>query len=443
MDNVCPATGEVYSQVVSSTKQDVDQAVAAGVKAFPAWKKTSRQERVQLMLKLVQLLKRDLKALAQAESRDQGKPLTSTLQGDIPRAIQNFEFFGEFIHQLVGPRWNGEMGDHRVHYDPLGVVANITPWNFPLHILTWKLAPAIATGNCVVAKPSELTPLTAFMFCELVREAGFPPGVINMIHGKGDVIGDHLTTHPHIRAVNFTGSTRTGTHIHAMAAKSLKKVSLEMGGKNPNIIFADCDFEHTLATTLRSSFTNQGEVCTCGSRVFIEQSLYSQFKSRLLDEIPHFEQGAMISEDHLNKVLGYIELAKQEGASILQGGHRKAGPGLHLEPTVIEGLSYDHRVNQEEIFGPVITLTPFQTEEEVIQYANSVDYGLSATVHTTDMKRAERVAKALEVGMVWVNDWMKRDLRTPFGGIKCSGFGREGGLWALQFYTEVKSICYT
>ena len=460
LDNVCPATGEVYSQVASSTPEDVECAVAAAAKAFPSWKQTPQDERVRLLLELAKLLQRDQRALAEAESRDQGKLFEMALQVDIPRASKNLEFFGESIGQFAEQHFTGEMGENWVRHHPLGVVAAITPWNFPLYLLTWKLAPALVTGNCVVAKPSELTPLTAFMLCQLVQEAGIPSGVVNVVHGEGGVMGDALVTHPQVRAVSFTGSTKTGTHIYARAAAVSasgtvdstplrgsvhfpKRVSLEMGGKNPNIIFSDCDFERAVEATMRSSFTNQGEVCTCGSRVFVQRPLYQQFKAALLEKIPPFPQGALVSEGHLNKVLGHIEQAKADGGVIVCGGRRKAGPGFFMEPTIIEGLGVECQVNQEEVFGPVITLAPFETEEQVISWANSVDYGLSATIHSRDRERAERVAQALDVGMVWINDWMRRDLRTPFGGVKKSGLGREGGQWALQFYTEVKNICYS
>ena len=451
LDNVAPATGEVYSLVAASTPEDVEAAVASGTQAFlEGWGESSREERVALMLKLAELMERDMESLARAESKDQGKPVSLAMTVDIPRAIENWRFFARYIEQLADQHWSGEMGENWAHYRPLGVVAAIVPWNLPLYLMTWKLAPALAVGNCVVVKPSELTPVTASMFCKLVQEAGLPPGVINVVHGEGAAMGDALTTDPRVRAVSFTGSTATGMHIHHKATTQApekpsapKRVSLEMGGKNPNIVFADCDFERTVKTTLHSSFSNQGQVCTCGSRVFVERPLYDKFKGALLRAIPDFPQGALVSEGHLNKVLSYVSLAREEGGTILCGGERGEGPGFFMGPTVIEGLDGQSRVNREEIFGPVITLTPFDTEEEVIRSANAVDYGLGASIHTEDRERARRVARALEVGMVWVNNWMKRDLRTPFGGVKQSGLGREGGLWALQFYAEVKNICYS
>ena len=445
LDNISPHTGKVYSQVTASTDEDAIQAIESAAKAFSSWRKTSQDDRIQLVRKLSQLLLRDLNTFAEAESKDQGKTLDAAKNIDIPRAIDNFNFFADYLNKWDKPSFVGEKGDNLLDYNPLGVVVAITPWNFPLHLLTWKLAPAILTGNCVVAKPSELTPMTAFLLSSLIREAGFPAGVINIIHGTGASVGDTLTTHPLVKAVSFTGSTQTGTHIYARAAASggaPKKISLEMGGKNPNIIFADCDFDKMLEATLRSSFSNQGEVCTCGSRIFIESALYHKFKTRFLEAIPQISQGALVSESHLKKVLNYVGLAKKEGGKILCGGKRCEGEGYFMEPTVIEGLSYESVVNKEEIFGPVVTLTSFNSESEVIEWANSVSYGLSATVHTIDKDKAQRIARALDVGMVWINDWMKRDLRTPFGGVKSSGLGREGGVWALQFYTNVKNICY-
>jgi aminomuconate-semialdehyde/2-hydroxymuconate-6-semialdehyde dehydrogenase len=343
-----------------------------------------------------------------------------------------------------------------VTYSPLGVVACISPWNLPLYLFTWKIAPALVAGNTVVAKPSELTPMTAFLLSEIAIEVGLPKGVLNIIHGRGSEVGSPLVNHPRVKAVSFTGSTATGRSIAQSTAGSFKKISLEMGGKNANIVFADCDFNQAVVTTLRSSFSNQGQICLCGSRIFIERTIYEKFKSALLEKTlelkqgdplrPETEQGALVSADHQNKVLGFIEQAKQEQGKILCGGKKPAlsgelAGGFYIQPTLIEGLSYESKVNQEEIFGPVATLTPFDTEDEVLKMVNSTKYGLAASVWTQDLKRGHRMAQKIESGIVWVNTWMSRDLRTPFGGVKESGVGREGGKHALEFMSEIKNIC--
>jgi aminomuconate-semialdehyde/2-hydroxymuconate-6-semialdehyde dehydrogenase len=325
-----------------------------------------------------------------------------------------------------------------------------------LYLFTWKIAPALAAGNCVVAKPSEITPMTAFMLSKVCMEAGMPAGVLNIIHGLGPKAGQAIIEHPDITAISFTGGTTTGKMIAATAAPMFKKLSLELGGKNPNIIFADCDFEEALKTSIRSSFSNQGQICLCGSRIFIEESMYETFKDSFVKKVSalkvgdplneNTKTGAIASESHMNKILAYIELAKEEGGAILAGGNRvkldgRCKEGFFIQPTVIDGLAYTCRTNQEEIFGPVVTLIPFSSEEEVIKYANSTDYGLSATIWTENLKRAHRVAAKLKSGIVWVNCWLVRDLRTPFGGMKQSGVGREGGFDALRFFTEPQNVC--
>jgi aminomuconate-semialdehyde/2-hydroxymuconate-6-semialdehyde dehydrogenase len=336
------------------------------------------------------------------------------------------------------------------------VVGCISPWNLPLYLFTWKIAPALAAGNCVVAKPSEITPMTAYLLSKICIEAGLPKGVLNIVHGLGQKVGDAITVHKDIKAISFTGGTQTGATIAAKAAPMFKKLSLELGGKNPNIIFADCDFEKALNTTVMSSFANQGQICLCGSRIFIERPLYEKFKTAFVERVkqlkvsfpddPQANLGAVVSESHMNKVLSYVELARQEGGTVLCGGHRfnlegEHQNGYYIAPTVIEGLSHSCRTNQEEIFGPVVTIMPFDSEEEVLMMANSVEYGLAATVWTENLTRAHRVAHILESGIVWINCWLLRDLRTPFGGVKSSGVGREGGFEALRFFTEAKNVC--
>ncbi len=457
IENIDPSRGLAYSLVPDSSAADVEKAVEAARKAFPAWSQTPVAERSSFILKLSDLIHRDLDKLAAAESRDNGKPFSVARNLDIPRSEANFRFFASAILQFHGETFMSD--DVALNYtesSPLGVVACISPWNLPLYLLSWKIAPALAAGNTVVAKPSEVTPMTAFLLCELFKEAGFPPGVLNMVQGRGSEVGEPLVNHPAVKAISFTGSTLTGRRIAESTASQFKKVSLEMGGKNANIIFADADFENALATTLRSSFSNQGQICLCGSRIFIEKSIYEKFRDELVvrtkklrcgdPKDANTDQGALVSSTHWEKVKACLQTAQKEGGKILCGGKAPSlegdlKNGYFLEPTLIEGISHLGITNQEEIFGPVATLIPFSTEEEVIEMANSTRYGLSASVWTSDVKRAHRVARKLESGLVWVNTWMFRDLRTPFGGVKESGVGREGGTDALKFFTESKNIC--
>ncbi len=456
-DNYNPSTGKVYSLIPDSDEKDVELAVKAAEAAFPAWSVTPKEERSRILLKLVSLIERDLHKLAIAESTDNGKPVKLATHVDIPRAASNFHFFATgILHDSTEAHL---MEDKVINYTarhPLGVVGCISPWNLPLYLFTWKIAPAIAAGCCVVAKPSEVTPMTAYLLSELCIEAGLPKGVLNIVHGFGHKVGSAITAHPKIPAISFTGGTATGAQIAKVAAPMFKKLSLELGGKNPNIIFADCDFENALKTTMQSSFANQGQICLCGSRIFVERPIYEKFRDAFVEKTkklvvgdPRDEKsnlGAVVSEAHMNKVLSYIELAKEEGGKILAGGHRvkldgDLSEGWYIAPTIIEGLSFDCRTNQEEIFGPVVTIMPFDTEEEVLAYANSTQYGLAATVWTENLTRAHRVAGKLHSGIVWINCWLLRDLRTPFGGMKNSGVGREGGFEALHFFTEAKNVC--
>lgn len=457
LDNFNPSTGEVYSKIPDSDDRDVHLAVEAASAAFPAWSKTPPERRFEILMRLVSLIERDAEELALAESIDNGKPLSLARVMDIPRAASNFRFYATAAmhtanesHETVGQAINYTLRK------PLGVVGCISPWNLPLYLFTWKIAPAIAAGCTVVAKPSEVTPMTAFLLSQLCIEAGLPAGVLNIVHGTGPKVGGAITAHRDIKAISFTGGTKTGEEIARVAAPMFKKLSLELGGKNPNIIFADCNYDEMLETTVRSSFSNQGQICLCGSRIFVESPIYERFKADLVSRAmelnigdPLHEStdiGAVVSEPHMQKILSYIDLARKEGGTILSGGNRvelegRCSGGYFIEPTVIEGLSHDCRTNQEEIFGPVVTIMPFDTEDEVLSYANSVRYGLSATVWTENLSRAHRVSAALESGIVWVNCWLLRDLRTPFGGVKDSGIGREGGFEALKFFTEEKNIC--
>lgn len=457
LDNINPSRGEVYSLVPDSDESDVLDAIHAAQMAFPAWRDTSVTKRVQFLRKIAAKIELHARDLALAESIDSGKPLSLSSSVDIPRSQANFEFFADAMTQFHGENFQTDQAAvNYVTYSPLGVVACISPWNLPLYLFTWKIAPALAAGNTVVAKPSEVTPMTAFLLSEIAIEVGLPKGVLNILHGLGPKVGAPLVNHPSIKAISFTGSTMTGRSIAQSTAGSFKKLSLEMGGKNANIIFADCDFEKAVKTTVRSSFSNQGQICLCGSRIFIEKSIYEKFKNALVEQTLALkqgdplkmgvDQGALVSETHRDKVMSYIELAKKEGGKILCGGEKNIFDGdlfkgYFVKPTLIEGLSSDSRLNQEEIFGPVATLIPFETVDEVIQMANSTKYGLAASIWTQDLNKSQRVAQKLETGIVWVNTWMLRDLRTPFGGVKESGVGREGGMHALEFMSEVKNIC--
>jgi aminomuconate-semialdehyde/2-hydroxymuconate-6-semialdehyde dehydrogenase len=457
LENIEPATGRSFSEVPDSYSADVDRAVAAAKEAFPAWAETPLEERSKQLRRIADLIEAKADALARAESVDAGKPLSTARQVDISRAAANFQFFSSAIQHFFSE--SHAMGSQALNYTlrvPLGVVGCISPWNLPLYLFTWKVAPALAAGNTVVAKPSELTPMTAFYLSEICREAGLPPGVLNIVHGTGAKAGQSLVEHPDVQAISFTGGTQTGARIAQTAAPKFKKLSLELGGKNPNIIFADCDFERAVSTTVRSSFFNQGEICLSGSRIFVERPIYKTFRDELLRRTralrvadPLSEDcdvGALISENHLRKVLSYIDLAQTEGGRILTGGKQmrlegRCENGFFVEPTIIEGLTPDCRVNQEEIFGPVVTLMPFDHEDEAVEYANSTMYGLSATIWSESLKRCHRLANRIHSGVIWINCWLLRDLRTPFGGMKQSGVGREGGFEALKFFTEAKNVC--
>ncbi len=457
LDNYNPSNGEVYSKIADSGSTDIENAYQAANTAFPKWSNTTIDERSRILLRIADLIDENLVDFAEAEAKDNGKPLSLAMSVDIPRASSNFRFFGNAITQFASEA-HESVGLNTMNFtlrQPIGVVGCISPWNLPLYLFSWKIAPAIASGNTVVAKPSEITPMTAFLLGEICTDAGLPKGVLNIVHGTGPSAGQAIVEHPHIKAISFTGGTTTGEHIARTAAPMFKKLSLELGGKNPNLIFADCNYEKMLATTLKSSFSNQGQICLCGSRIFVEKTIYEKFKKDFVEKTkqlkvgnPFVEKtnlGALVSKEHLEKVESYIKLAEEEGGKILFGGNRVKVKGLengyYLEPTVIEVFDNQCRVNQEEIFGPVFTIMTFETEEEVLAMANSVKYGLSATLWTSDVNRTMRISKEIEAGIVWVNTWLNRDLRTPFGGIKTSGVGREGGFEALQFFTEAKNVC--
>jgi aminomuconate-semialdehyde/2-hydroxymuconate-6-semialdehyde dehydrogenase len=457
LDNFNPAVGEVYGHIPNSSKEDVEEAYAAAAEAFPKWSNTSLEERSKILSKIAYLILEKLDFLAEAESKDNGKPISLAKEVDIPRAASNFQFFANAITQFSSES-HESIGLNAVNFtlrQPIGVVGCISPWNLPLYLFTWKIAPAIAAGNCVVAKPSEITPMTAYLLGDICNKAGLPKGVLNIVHGLGTSTGQAIVAHPNIKAISFTGGTKTGAYIAGVAAPMFKKLSLELGGKNPNIIFADCDYEKMLTTTVRSSFANQGQICLCGSRILVEEKIYAQFKKDFIEKVARLKVGnpsdekttigALVSKEHLEKVKSYIDLAAQEGGKVLFGGNKVevkgSENGYYLQPTIIEVFDNKCRLNQEEIFGPVVTLMSFKTDEEALTLANEVKYGLSATLWTNNLNRTMQFSKQLQTGIVWVNTWMLRDLRTPFGGQKDSGVGREGGFEALRFFTEAKNIC--
>ncbi|MCS6818684.1 MAG: aldehyde dehydrogenase [Chitinophagales bacterium] len=456
LDIVEPATGNIFGTMPDSGSEDVDRAVQAGKRAFKEWKNISGEKRMDYLMKIAEGIERHFEEFAKMESQDTGKPLSLARKVDIPRAIANFRFF-------AGAAWHFSSESHSmpeaVNFtlrQPLGVVGCISPWNLPIYLLSWKVAPALAAGNCVVAKPSEVTPCTAWLLARVCDEAGLPHGVLNIVHGVGNEAGRSLVEHPDIKAISFTGGTATGKQIAAAAAPMFKKLSLELGGKNPTIVFADCDLDSTVDEVIRASFTNQGEICLCGSRIFIEEKIFEQFKEAFIYKTRQLKVGdplendthigAIVSAQHQQKILHYIQLGAQEGGRILFGGKKinvigRCASGYFIEPTVFEGLSPECRTMQEEIFGPVVTLTPFTNEQEAIELANNCSYGLSCSIWTKNLQRAMYMANHIEAGVVWINCWLLRDLRTPFGGVKQSGVGREGGWEAMRFFTETKNVC--
>ena len=457
LDNIDPSTGNAYGLIPRSQAADVDLAVAAAKAAFPAWSSLSAAERSSWLMKVSNAIDAKLDTLALAESKDNGKPLKLATAVDIPRARDNFKFYATAIlHDAYETHDMGVDGFNYTLRQPIGVAGCISPWNLPLYLFSWKIAPALAAGNTVVAKPSEVTPATAYLLSEILDEIGFPKGVLNIVHGLGAEVGASIVAHNDTNIISFTGGTQTGKAISSVAAPMFKKISLELGGKNANVIFDDCDFEDAVNTSVRAAFANQGQICLCGSRIYVQRGIYEKFKAAFLERVNGLtvadplsdkaRMGAVVSKEHMEKVLSYIELAKEEGGTLLTGGHRvqldgRCERGYFIAPTVFENLPASCRTNQEEIFGPVVTLTLFDTEEEAMAMANGTAYGLAATIWTSDLKTAHRMAAGLHAGIIWVNCWLLRDLRTPFGGVKQSGVGREGGFEALRFFTEPKNIC--
>jgi len=455
MDNPEPATGSHICRIPLSDASDVDAAVGAARVAQPAWGALSHSERADWLDRIADGLEARYEEIAALESRDTGKPISLARTVDAHRSVSNFRFFAGILREHGGEVFETASATNYVVNKPVGVGALITPWNLPLYLLSWKVAPAIGMGNTVVCKPSELTPMTADLMMRVIDEVGLPAGVVNLVHGDGAGAGAPLVAHSDVDLVSFTGGTSTGEKVAASAAPAFKKLSLELGGKNASIVFADCDMDSTVAGVVRAGFLNQGQVCLCGSRVLVEDSAYTEFRDRFVDAVeamrigdPSDEStdlGALISEDHLAKVQSYVELATQEGGTLLTGGTPCLPSGFEggnwMAPTVIEGLSPDSRCSTEEIFGPVVTLHPFGSEDEAVTIANNTRYGLAGSVWTSDLDKGRRVSEAIDTGMVWVNTWLHRDLRVPFGGVKDSGVGREGGKWSLGFFSEAMNVC--
>jgi aminomuconate-semialdehyde/2-hydroxymuconate-6-semialdehyde dehydrogenase len=457
LPNYEPHTGRIFGSIPASSEEDVNIAVIAAKKAFPSWSRSSNEFRFRILNKIADLIDERLEMLAEAESRDNGKPLSLSLKVDIPRASTNFRFFATAAMQFASE--SHAMPGVAINYtlrQAIGVVGCISPWNLPLYLFTWKIAPALAAGNTVVAKPSELTPYTAFLLSQICIDAGLPDGVLNIVHGTGRECGQAIVAHPLIKAISFTGGTVTGRHIAAVTAPVFKKLSLELGGKNATVVFEDANLESAVNTAVAASFSNQGQICLCGSRILVHRKVYEAFMAEFIKRVatkkvgnpfdPDTEIGALVSEAHLHKVKSYISLAVEEGGSIVFGGEQvilegDCSGGWYLQPTVIAGLTQECRTNQEEIFGPVVTVQPFESDEEVLEMINQSRYGLACSIWTKDIQRATLFAEQVETGIVWINCWLLRDLRTPFGGVKESGVGREGGWEAMRFFTEPKNVC--
>ena len=458
LTNLNPATGQTIGTIARSKDSDIEEAVKAAASAQEAWSSLDMLERAMWLDRLADGLEARKEELAHRESRDTGKPLALARRVDAQRSIDNFRFFADFARTQEPEVFEMRDATNFVHRNPVGTVGLITPWNLPLYLLSWKVAPALLMGNTVVAKPSELTPLTANLMCEVASEVGLPTGVLNVVHGYGPEVGQAILDHPSIRAISFTGGTATGRHVAASAAPMFKKLSLELGGKNATIILDDADLDVAVNGALRAGFTNGGQVCLCGSRILVHASIAEKFTSKfiqLVDEMicgsPEDEStqiGALISQEHMEKVESYIRLGIEEGGNVLSGGTREmtgqVGPspeGAFLRPTVIDGLLHTSRTATEEIFGPVVTIHRFESDEEAIEIANSTEYGLAGSIWSNDTDRAHKIAQKIQTGIVWVNTWLHRDLRTPFGGVKNSGLGREGGAWSLGFFSEPLNVC--
>lgn len=456
MPNYDPSRGEVYSELPDSSELDVILAIQAAHRAFDKWSDLAADKRADYLYKIADLIDKNSEELAQAESLDVGKPLELARTMDIPRAAANFRFFaGQILHHQEISTTQGDLLNYTLR-QPLGVAGLISPWNLPLYLLTWKIAPALAAGNTAVCKPSEVTPMTAYLLAKIMIESGLPAGVCNIVFGRGEVAGSTLVKHPGVPLISFTGGTATGEKIQSMAAPHFKKLSLELGGKNANIILKDADLKKAIPTTLRSSFLNSGQICLCGSKILVQEDIYEEFMAEFVKQTEALVvgdpkdsktfMGPLVSKEHLDKVMSMIETAQKDNGKVLTGGTATQLPdhlkrGYFLRPTIIADLSNCSDLHQTEIFGPVVTVMPFKYPHDAIKWANNSPYGLSASLWTRDVSKAHKLAAQIEAGTVWVNCWLKRDLRMPFGGQKASGLGREGGDHSLDFFTEQKTVC--
>ena len=455
LKNFSPATGKIIALVPKSGQHDINMAVESAIQALPSWSALTNVDRANWLDKIADKLETKYEEIAELESKDTGKPISLAREVDAYRSVKNFRFFANMIRNLNEESYEMEDATNRVIYKPVGVGALITPWNLPLYLLSWKVAPAIGMGNTVVCKPSEMTPLTADLLMKTIDEIGLPKGVVNLVHGDGMGAGSPLVSHENVSLVSFTGGTSTGSIVAKSAASSFKKLSLELGGKNASIIFDDCNLENTVKGVVRSGFLNQGQVCLCGSRILVQEKIYDEFVKKFVSEVQNMKigdpsdentkLGALISPEHLSKVEEYIEIAKDEGGTVLTGGYpnlpKEFKNGNWISPTVIADLDVNSRCSTEEIFGPVVTIHKFSNEKEAIEIANNTRYGLAGSIWTNDLEKANRVAESIHTGMIWINTWLHRDLRVPFGGVKDSGVGREGGKWSLSFFSEAMNIC--
>ncbi|WP_138419585.1 aldehyde dehydrogenase [Aquibacillus sediminis] len=455
-----PATQEVIAHVHEASYEDVDQACRAARRAFEdgPWRTMTVKERCNKIRRMAEIILERKEELAHLEALDVGKPYPVALEAEIPRAANNLKFFADFMEKQGGEVYPMEEDYlNYTRYEPVGVAALITPWNLPFMLTTWKLGPCLAAGNTVVIKPAEITPLSVSLLGEMAKEAGIPDGVVNVVQGFGpDSAGEFMTTHPEVDLVSFTGETTTGKAIMKNGADTLKKVSFELGGKAANIIFDDADLDKAIPESIRAAFLNSGQVCLAGSRILVQRSILDEFIERFKQAASELNvgdpqnantnMGPVVSEAHYRKVTSYLDIAKQENATLVYGGKRPSldehiKDGYYLEPTIYLHEDPDARICQEEIFGPIVTIIPFDTEEEALAIANNTDYGLNGVIWTENLKRAHRVSHHVRAGTIWVNCWFVRDLRAPFGGFNKSGVGREGGAHSLEFFTEAKTVC--
>ena len=441
IEDIGPMDGKVIASIPRSSADDVFRAVQSAKSAQKNWAALTLEERANWLHKIADKMQENIEEIARLESLDTGKPWDVALNVDASRSVNNFRFFADFSKNIEELKFEMDDASNYVLRKPLGLVGLISPWNLPLYLLSWKIAPALLMGNAIIAKPSELTPLTAWYLCTILDQVGLPSGLVNILHGYGPEVGQPIVENPSIQGISFTGGTQTGKIVAATAAPMFKKLSLELGGKNATIVTDDIDIESVAKEVARASFLNSGQICLCGSRILIQSSIYEKFKEALINEVNNFKIGPVISKEHKEKVLSYIDLAEKEGGTILTGGDLSESEGFYINPTLIEGLTINSRCATEEIFGPVATIHSFDEDQNAIDYANITDYGLAGSVWCKDESRAKEMAEQIESGMVWINTWLHRDLRVPFGGVKASGVGREGGMWSVGFFSEAINIC--